>query len=565
MQPRLQLTSAAGIISLLDDSLPEMKIFALERLNSVVDEFWAEISEVVPKIEILYEDESFPHRQLAALVASKVYYHLGSFEDSLTYALGAGSLFNVTATSEYVETIVSKSIDHYIKLRALRAAAASATNADKPPIDSRLEDIVNRMFQRCFEDGQFKQAIGIALETRRMDVFEQAILHSNDLQAMLAYAFKITMSLIDNLHFRDQVLKILVNLYRNLQVPDYINMVQCLIFLDDDKAIAELLDKLTRQSHDKALMAYQIAFDLYESATQQFLARITESLRLAAPIASLISPKKPIIAPGASSSSSSSSSAAAAAAASTAAEPEKMETDTPPAASSSSPSDIKPSEPLKKEDLSEEDKRRQERLENLAKILTGDTSIELDLQFLIRNNKTDLLVLKSTKEAVRNSVCHNATVIANGLMHCGTTSDQFLRDNLDWLARAVNWAKFSATASLGVIHKRHEKEALHLMASYLPKDNGPGSGYTEGGGLYALGLIHANHGGGGIVDYLLNQLKGATNEAVKHGGCLGLGLAAMGSHRNDVYEQLKCNLYQDDAVTGEAAGIAMGLVMLGSK
>lgn len=85
-----------------------------------------------------------------------------------------------------------------------------------------------------------------------------------------------------------------------------------------------------------------------------------------------------------------------------------------------------------------------------------------------------------------------------------------------------------------------------------------------GGGLMALGLIHANHGKS-IIDYLLNQLKGATNEAVKHGGCLGLGLAAMGTHRKDVYEQLKLNLYQDDAVTGEAAGIAMGLVMLGSK
>lgn len=36
------------------------------------------------------------------------------------------------------------------------------------------------------------------------------------------------------------------------------------------------------------------------------------------------------------------------------------------------------------------------------------------------------------------------------------------------------------------------------------------------------------------------------------------------SHRQDVYEQLKFNLYQDDAVTGEAAGIAMGMVMLGS-
>lgn len=61
--------------------------------------------------------------------------------------------------------------------------------------------------------------------------------------------------------------------------------------------------------------------------------------------------------------------------------------------------------------------------------------------------------------------------------------------------------------------------------------------FVVGGGLYALGLIHANHGGT-IIDYLLNQLKGATNESVKHGGCLGLGLAAMGTHRADVYEQV---------------------------
>lgn len=37
---------------------------------------------------------------------------------------------------------------------------------------------------------------------------------------------------------------------------------------------------------------------------------------------------------------------------------------------------------------------------------------------------------------------------------------------------------------------------------------------------------------------------------VRHGGCLGLGLAAMGTARQDVYEQLKGNLYEDDAVTG---------------
>lgn len=58
--------------------------------------------------EVLYEDENFRSRAFAALVASKVFYHLGAFEESLNYALGAGELFNVTDDSEYVETIIGE-------------------------------------------------------------------------------------------------------------------------------------------------------------------------------------------------------------------------------------------------------------------------------------------------------------------------------------------------------------------------------------------------------------------------------------------------------------------------
>jgi 26S proteasome regulatory subunit N2 len=54
-------------------------------------------------------------------------------------------------------------------------------------------------------------------------------------------------------------------------------------------------------------------------------------------------------------------------------------------------------------------------------------------------------------------------------------------------------AKLSATATLGVINRGHKKDSNSLMQSYLPKDIS--SGYGEGGGLYVLGLIHANHGG----------------------------------------------------------------------
>lgn len=38
----------------------------------------------------------------------QVFYHLGELNDSLTYALGAGELFDVTDNSEFVQTLVGK-------------------------------------------------------------------------------------------------------------------------------------------------------------------------------------------------------------------------------------------------------------------------------------------------------------------------------------------------------------------------------------------------------------------------------------------------------------------------
>ena len=76
--------------------------FALKKLDMVVDEFWAEISDSIQMIEVVNEDKMYPLevRQLAALVASKVYYHLGSYQDSLCYALNAVSLFDLTSESQ---------------------------------------------------------------------------------------------------------------------------------------------------------------------------------------------------------------------------------------------------------------------------------------------------------------------------------------------------------------------------------------------------------------------------------------------------------------------------------
>lgn len=68
---------------------------------------------------------------------------------------------------------------------------------------------------------------------------------------------------------------------------------------------------------------------------------------------------------------------------------------------------------------------------------------------------------------------------------------------------------------------------MSLLAPYLPQDrSGSGSVYSEGGSLYALGLINANHGAG-VIDYLKNALKEAQSDVIQHGACLGLGVAGM--------------------------------------
>ena len=52
-------------------------------------------------------------RNLAALVAAKVYFNLGAFDDSLNFALEAGTIFDVSERSEFVQKIINHCIDQY--------------------------------------------------------------------------------------------------------------------------------------------------------------------------------------------------------------------------------------------------------------------------------------------------------------------------------------------------------------------------------------------------------------------------------------------------------------------
>lgn len=155
----VQQYSADSLLSLLHEDDQALRLYALQNLNKVVHDFWYQIASSIASVEAFYEDEHFSHRELAAVVASKVhsfsssgmqllvdfmnppilplctrlalfkasvfqqiisetakyrgttggvqvFYHLGELDDALTYALCAGTLFDINEQSEYVQTLL---------------------------------------------------------------------------------------------------------------------------------------------------------------------------------------------------------------------------------------------------------------------------------------------------------------------------------------------------------------------------------------------------------------------------------------------------------------------------
>ncbi|PIA56018.1 hypothetical protein AQUCO_00700382v1 [Aquilegia coerulea] len=535
------VSSAGALLAQLKEQHPLLKLHALSHLIAFVGSFWAEISSSVPIIESLCEDEDFGQRQLAALLVSKIFFYLGELNDSLSYALKAGPLFDVSEDSDYAHTLLAKAIDEYADLKC------KESNQDATKVDPKLEAIVERMLDKCMWHWKYHQAIGIAIECRRLDKVEEAIFKGDSLD-LLSYCLNISRSIVSLREYRREILLLLVKIHHKLLNPDYLSICQCLMDLDDPEGVVSVLEKLLRSPFKyQNLLAFQIAFDLVENERQAFLLSVRDRL-----------PEPQTQTSGVTQLGSS--------------EPDgATNLDVNVGSDLTSPS----------EDVNMTDEANStignvmdpaevsysDRLVKAKRILSGETSIQLTLQFLYSHNRSDLLILKAIKQSVEMSdtVCHSATIYANAIMHAGTTVDTFLRKNLDWLGNATNWAKFSATAGLGVIHRGHLQHGRELMAPYLPPvgANGGGSPYSEGGALYALGLIHANHGGG-IIQFLRDSLCCTNVEIIQHGACLGLGLSALGTADEEIYNDMRNILYTDSAVAGEAAGISMGLLMVGS-
>lgn len=80
----------------------------------------------------------------------------------------------------------------------------------------------------------------------------------------------------------------------------------------------------------------------------------------------------------------------------------------------------------------------------MKRILNGSFGDDLKVAFVKEENNTDKerqVELKKSVES-KNSVGHNAVIIANSILQTGTTSDWFMREHFDWCSKATHWSKF---------------------------------------------------------------------------------------------------------------------------
>ncbi|CAD2100873.1 26S proteasome regulatory subunit RPN2, putative [Plasmodium vinckei brucechwatti] len=707
------VTSASGVIALLNEEDASLKIFGLEKLNSVVDIYWPELADYIFKIEELCEDEEFSGKELANLVASKVYYHLEKYPEALKYALCAGKLFNINEKSQYIETMLAKCIEKYVEIReknyegidpnntARNNAINYSTNENSfsssytlntnynnidseykkgknglntqnniednnrsiydsydyngkginangatknsntllsrdnehdkikgennifkddlnNDINKKMEIFVDDMLEICIKNNSIKEALGVALDARRLDKVEYIILNAPNKLEILQHSISNERHINTTKKFRNDFFKLLVKIYLSMSEEEikyeYVNLCECLFYINDYKTVAEILLKLIENYH---LMVYQISFDLVDLENINFLKNILKEIK------EIIIKNKsyyygeenykhlnPDLLKKNSSNSAISDGANEAVKSENTSEKDEQKENNQDSSNAENTQDnsegADPTNPTstavntdEKQNAKENEEKDKipedvlmyvneehhlyEKIKKLIFILTGKITTSLYIEFLHRNNHADLILLDSYKNVIdsRSSITHHGIVIAHGLMQAGTTCDVFLRSNIEWLSKAVNWAKFSSTASLGVVYKGHVNESFMVLSSHLPYNDisrqitnninaniSQSDVYSESGSLYALGLIHATYNTNykKVRDFLLSQLKGSNNnEVLQHGCCLGLGLVCLEQNDDEqVYDELKSVMYSDSAVAGESAAYAIGLLKLGS-
>ncbi|KAI1726298.1 proteasome/cyclosome repeat domain-containing protein [Ditylenchus destructor] len=493
--------NATAFVLVLEDndkSLAEEHADIVKAFNDwqILRPTWFQLVDVLGNIKSFAGREDFVAKSEAWLLASKIEYCLGNFSVALDCALSAGNVFHLEANPSlikdvssqdecFVNKIVSQAVDTY-----KRGRASSAFNVG----NEELNQMIGRVFDRTLAAGELNLTIALALDTFRQDVIVKTIESTSGddrLNLLIRTASKLWDASPKESFYRD-MFNLVTKYLTELEKTNYCVILKCFSKLQNASEAGELIMRLANTSTNNA---YELASELYDYASQQFLRDVE------AHIANLGM-----------------------------------------------------------------DRVGLEATVKLRNILNGEEPINTLNTFLSQNNKINAADIDKIKKCARSLLSLNAAVITNGFINLGTGSDASIKKYRRWITHTSHWNKFNAIASLGLIHKGRIKKVKSILEPYLPKiGEADEFRYREGGALYAYGLLYGNYpGNSDATAYLLEQLEPLAAVPLRHGASLGLGIVGCGTKNDAIYSKLRAILFNDEAVSGEAAGVAMGMVMAGS-
>ena len=384
----IPVPTATGWLALLQEPDVTLQTHALNKLLGSVETLWYEVATVLPDLEALAENTDLPleTRQIAAAVASRVFFHLGEPQQALRLALEAGEL-DLGQNDPYSKRLVAAALDSYIALRRSQEDEENTTTSTTTAITSAtrnestdplpvipLQTLVHKLLRLSCESGHAADALGIALETREADQV-QSILQQHRQLCAVALEAASQGSFSNNKAFRTQVLQTVAECLPENQVDLRVLVYQR---LKEPIPVANLLQQLLLGTEEEALLGYQVCFDLIDSGDQAFASAVAGKLAVAF---------------------------------------SASETNDHVAC-----------------------------WKQAERILVGGFESELALSFLHKQSNADRLIVEQLKKALeergsggRNSILHNAAVVTHAYLYAGTTNDSFLRDYLDWMKKASNW------------------------------------------------------------------------------------------------------------------------------
>lgn len=92
-----------------------------------------------------------------------------------------------------LEAIVERMLDKYVKLQYFDI------------MSFQFFWMTNCSSRRCITDGKYQQAMGIAIECRRLDKLEEAITRSDNVHGTLSYCINVSHSFVNRREYRREV------------------------------------------------------------------------------------------------------------------------------------------------------------------------------------------------------------------------------------------------------------------------------------------------------------------------------------------------------------------------